>query len=226
MIEPRVCCRTDANSSSPYSHGDYGLALGTGTNRPPLMPTKYGIFHGRYGQWLTLSLFTSIGRPSRWWSVYYSRWASSFCTQAGGVIRLLGCAVSSLPPALDCRGTSRLFCRPRSQRAGALLHSTIHSKELKHDCLTRLDRDRTAGVNHAWNSRHRCRDRIPALRMAYLQSITMLSCPPAASRRHSPLRNKTARAPNSVSPPARRVTQRRFPPPWSVDELEACFCRP
>jgi hypothetical protein len=43
-----------------------------------------------------------------------------------------------------------------------------------------------AGVNHSWNSRHRCRDRIPALRMAYLQSITMLSCPAAASRRPGP----------------------------------------
>jgi hypothetical protein len=53
---------------------------------------------------------------------------------------------------------------------------------LKHDYLTRLDRDRAAGVNHL-GSRHRCRDRIPALRMAYLQSITMLSCPPAASVR-------------------------------------------
>ena len=42
----------------------------------------------------------------------------------------------------------------------------------KHDCVTRLDRDWAAGVNHAWNSRHRCRDRSPAVAMAYLQSIT------------------------------------------------------
>ena len=37
----------------------------------------------------------------------------------------------------------------------------------KHDCVTRLDRDRAAGVNHAWNSRHRCRDTSPAVPMAY-----------------------------------------------------------
>jgi hypothetical protein len=61
-----------------------------------------------------------------------------------------------------------------------------------------------AGVNHAWNSRHRCRDRSPAVPMAYLQSITMLviwlgsggwfrhtSCPPAASRRPGLSRNWT-----------------------------------
>jgi hypothetical protein len=59
--------------------------------------------------------------------------------------------------------------------------------------LQRLDRDRAADVNHAWNSRHRCRDRIPALRMAYLQSITM------------------------------PMPARRFPPPWSVEEQAACY---
>jgi hypothetical protein len=37
----------------------------------------------------------------------------------------------------------------------------------KHDCVTRLDRDRAAGVNHAWNSRLRCRDTSPAVPMAY-----------------------------------------------------------
>ena len=39
-------------------------------------------------------------------------------------------------------------------------------KGAKHDCVTRLDRDRAAGVNHAWNSRHRCRARSPAVPMA------------------------------------------------------------
>ena len=40
-------------------------------------------------------------------------------------------------------------------------------RELKHDCVTRLDRDRAAGVNHAWNSRLSCRDKSPAVPMAY-----------------------------------------------------------
>src|SRR5215469_15266789 len=38
----------------------------------------------------------------------------------------------------------------------------------KHDCVTRLDRDRAAGVNHARSSRLRCRDKKPAVPMAYL----------------------------------------------------------
>jgi hypothetical protein len=76
------------------------------------------------------------------------------------------------------RGIGGLHCRARSQRAGAELHSTIHSKELKHDCVTRLDRDRAAGVNHAWNSWHRCRARSPAVAVAYLQSITVLHARP------------------------------------------------
>src|SRR5690349_14434869 len=40
--------------------------------------------------------------------------------------------------------------------------------ELEHDCVTRLDRDWAASVNHAWNSRHSCRARGPAVPMAYL----------------------------------------------------------
>jgi hypothetical protein len=34
-------------------------------------------------------------------------------------------------------------------------------------CVTGLDRDRAAGVNPAWNSRHRFRDEIPAVPMAW-----------------------------------------------------------
>src|SRR5262249_17514537 len=60
-----------------------------------------------------------------------------------------------------------------------------HSKELKHDCVTRLDRDRPAGVNHACNSRHRCRDRRPAVAMAYLQSITFITSKSRADDRQS-----------------------------------------
>ena len=51
--------------------------------------------------------------------------------------------------------------------------------------LARLDRDRSAGVNRAWNSRHRCRDRRPAVAMAYLQSITMLVIWAGSAKHHA-----------------------------------------
>ena len=69
------------------------------------------------------------------------------------------------------------------------------SEGAKPDCVTRLDRDRAAGINHAWNSRLRCRDKRPAVSMAYRRAerrlgemmarrrrVTAISVAPAISR--------------------------------------------
>jgi hypothetical protein len=57
--------------------------------------------------------------------------------------------------------------------------------------VTRLDRDRAAGVNRAWNSRHRCRDRRPG----HLRWFRHTSCL-AVFRRLGPL---TSNPPVSLS---------------------------
>lgn len=56
------------------------------------------------------------------------------------------------------------------QSSGAEQHHPLEGA--KHDFATGLDRDRFAGVDRAWNHRHRCRDGRPAVDMAYLQSMT------------------------------------------------------
>jgi hypothetical protein len=63
---------------------------------------------------------------------------------------------------------------PRTRRRGLCTYFEVEdddepvwSKELEHDRVTRLDRDRAASTNHAWNSRHRCRAERAAVPMAY-----------------------------------------------------------
>jgi hypothetical protein len=63
--------------------------------------------------------------------------------------------------------SSRKITDPEQLPIGLLLAQGLQNTFPCDEIVTRLDRDGASGVNHAWNSRHRCRDTSPAVPMAY-----------------------------------------------------------